>query len=553
MPLKTEYIISVLKQGDGAAQAVGDFQKVGVAAAATNVAIGTTAKESTSNMKSASMAIKQSLSLIGLYAFPEATLAAHALGAGLKAIKASALALNITFTTVGVAVAGVAAAIAMAIQVMRLFGAVVVETQTDADLLFSNQKMFDNLKRFIDQFEAAGRLTAEKANELRTELRASESLRDDPAAESRALRVVSQQLVGVSSQIAAEEKLKSLRREMQEDLLKGLDLERAKNQDTYDERIKQITEEEKRSKTRLETERALAQQALDVQNRRANIQEGRKANELFGQLSGATLDEFSARRLAAQRKYIDQMAEIERFEAEGIISEERKNQLLELNVAARKKEEIVIAELEKKASVLGQIEEHAAQQFATGFSNAFLDFVSGTKSAEDAFKEFAASFLRAIAEMIMQTLILRALKSAFGLGAAEGGVFLAAQGGVFPRMMAVGGVATVAQPTYFPRFNVVAGEAGPEMLTVLSRPRLMQLGGVEAAVGNAGSQRLAITDAAALSDRATKGGMAEIAIRLSPGLEASITQNSIEGARIRIVRDMHEDSDLSQATRKLVS
>ena len=101
---------------------------------------------------------------------------------------------------------------------------------------------------------------------------------------------------------------------------------------------------------------------------------------------------------------------------------------------------------------------------------------------------------------------------------------------------------------------MVAGEAGPEMLTVLSRPRLMQIGGVEAAVGNAGPHRLAITDAADLAGRSNNGGgAAEIVIRLSPGLEADITKNSIEGARIRIVRDMHEDSELSQTTRKLVS
>ena len=51
------------------------------------------------------------------------------------------------------------------------------------------------------------------------------------------------------------------------------------------------------------------------------------------------------------------------------------------------------------------------QSFAGGVTNAFSDFVTGTQSAKDAFAQFAADFLKQIAQMILQQTILNALKS----------------------------------------------------------------------------------------------------------------------------------------------
>ena len=86
----------------------------------------------------------------------------------------------------------------------------------------------------------------------------------------------------------------------------------------------------------------------------------------------------------------------------------------------------------------------AGESFATGFTDAFMEFAEGTKSAEEAFKQFAASFLREIAKMIMQQLILNAVKAAgssfFGMAAANGAVW---EGGFTP--FADGGV--VNKPT----------------------------------------------------------------------------------------------------------
>lgn len=61
-----------------------------------------------------------------------------------------------------------------------------------------------------------------------------------------------------------------------------------------------------------------------------------------------------------------------------------------------------------------EIAVYAVTDFSEGFGNAFMDFIEGTKSAEQAFKEFAVSFLRQVARMIVQALILKAIQMAIG-------------------------------------------------------------------------------------------------------------------------------------------
>jgi hypothetical protein len=197
-----------------------------------------------------------------------------------------------------------------------------------------------------------------------------------------------------------------------------------------------------------------------------------------------------------------------------------------------------------------QMENQAAQNFAGGFSDAFLSFVQGTKSAEQAFGEFAASFLADIGRMIMQQMVLNMIKSAVfgGGGTAVAG---AASGGFFPIMAASGlaGVSSVSSPTYFPKFNVVAGEAGREMLTVLARPRFMDVGGMQAIVGQAGRNTLAITNASDLASRGGVSGSAVIEIQPAPGYEATITANAIQGAVLKVTSDLGQHTPLRQAAK----
>lgn len=78
---------------------------------------------------------------------------------------------------------------------------------------------------------------------------------------------------------------------------------------------------------------------------------------------------------------------------------------------------------------LGVTAAQAADMFASGMTEAIDGFVSGTKSAQDAFREFAADFLRQIALMIIKQQILNALKS-MGGGAGGFASLFAHTGGV---------------------------------------------------------------------------------------------------------------------------
>jgi ribosomal protein S28E/S33 len=69
-------------------------------------------------------------------------------------------------------------------------------------------------------------------------------------------------------------------------------------------------------------------------------------------------------------------------------------------------------------------------------TNAIMDFATGAASAEEAFANFASSFLLGMAEMITQQLVFNAISGGAGLfgfadgGTAEGGMSLFANGGV---------------------------------------------------------------------------------------------------------------------------
>jgi hypothetical protein len=90
-------------------------------------------------------------------------------------------------------------------------------------------------------------------------------------------------------------------------------------------------------------------------------------------------------------------------------------------------------------------------------TDAFMGLIDGSKSAKQAFGEMALSILKAIAQMIVEMLVLKLIQSTmgmFGVPMASGGVMPAAAGGVIP--LASGGVmdrslgvqGVVKQPTY---------------------------------------------------------------------------------------------------------
>ena len=104
----------------------------------------------------------------------------------------------------------------------------------------------------------------------------------------------------------------------------------------------------------------------------------------------------------------------------------------------------------------------AASEFATGFTDAFYEFAEGTKSAKEAFQAFAASFLKNIAKMIMQQLILNAIQKAAGSyfgGIGGGGSAYTAGQGYTATPRASGGP-MMAGKTY------LTGENGPELISL---------------------------------------------------------------------------------------
>lgn len=132
-------------------------------------------------------------------------------------------------------------------------------------------------------------------------------------------------------------------------------------------------------------------------------------------------------------------------------------------------------------AVLG-IGQSIQDSFVNGLADAFSAFIEGTATAEEAFKQFATSFLKEITAMIIKAVLLYTIQSALGMGGGAGiniggmtfgGLF--AKGGVFSRgrelnKFASGGI--VNGPTLFPMAGGstgLMGEAGPEAIVPLTR------------------------------------------------------------------------------------
>jgi hypothetical protein len=185
-------------------------------------------------------------------------------------------------------------------------------------------------------------------------------------------------------------------------------------------------------------------------------------------------------------------------------------------------------------------------------AQALYDWISGTKSAKNAFRDMAKDILMQLAKMEFQQAIMNSLLVVEHMLLGDGGVRFAAKGGTFggggPRY-AANGIQSVSSPTYFPKFNVVAGEAGREMLTVLARPRMMSIGGMEAVVGDAGGRKLAIADPAALGGGGV-GGRIRIEISHSEDSKAKIIEQSVQRAEVHLIRQSKNNTPYRAAHRE---
>lgn len=123
-----------------------------------------------------------------------------------------------------------------------------------------------------------------------------------------------------------------------------------------------------------------------------------------------------------------------------------------------------------------------------------------------------------------------------------------------PATTGLAGVGEVSSATYFPKFNVLAGEAGREMMTVLAKPRFMNMGGMQAVIGNAGGNRLALTNADELAQRNQGGGRnvnghIVLEVRGNQEFEARLVSTAVNGAEVRVTQNMNRSTRLRQATR----
>ena len=294
-----------------------------------------------------------------------------------------------------------------------------------------------------------------------------------------------------------------------------------------------------------------AQKAADARRRLGMIDRDRAVADSVAALENpndlSTSSKKEDARNTAWRRYSEDLKNYNQLLKEGMITQEQSDDLSAQSAIAQNER---LLQIKSSFTEMQQMGQRVVLEFASGFSNAFVSFLDGTKSAKEAFSDFARSFLSDIARMIMQQLILNAIKST-GWGKA----LFSAEGGMYPRMMAAGGmqgVVDVSSPTYFPKFNVLAGEAGREMMTVLARPRMMEVGGMQAVVGSAQGQQLAITSADQLAER-RGGGVVDIRVTLGPELRAEIVNQSIEGARVTVAQDMRQDTPISRGVKGLTA
>lgn len=300
---------------------------------------------------------------------------------------------------------------------------------------------------------------------------------------------------------------------------------------------------------RHEQNRAVMEAERDMQNQIAE-----------GQLRGIELEMFQSE--AAHEKRIDALQQL-KFE-----DEDRYNRLIELENQLYAVEQERIRKShdanERFKVQMREVGRVAQESFAGGLAGAIVD---AFEEGDRAFEKFAANFMKQIAQMILQALILRAIQSGLGAMGFGGGGAKAANGGFFiAAASGVQGVESIDSPTYFPRFNVLAGEAGREVMTVLANPRLANINGAMAQIGSVNGRQMAIVPATALAKGGSVGGdftggnggnggggKVEIEIHLAPGLVESIKSEATEQATVRVVRDMQQDTPLSAATKRLVS
>lgn len=164
----------------------------------------------------------------------------------------------------------------------------------------------------------------------------------------------------------------------------------------------------------IENERSLSISALNVKQAELDAQKAQ------GQI---TQSQYDAQSLAiAQQRYAVEMqilqAQLARLQTAPQTLEVQKQILATQQQIAAVNMAKPLSDAQQASiswgETLTEIKNSAVNGLANGLTDAMLSVADGTKKAKDAFKDFAVQFLKDIAKMIIQALILKAVKWAFG-------------------------------------------------------------------------------------------------------------------------------------------
>jgi len=552
--LRTEYQVVLTRMGDGAIEAqtqLETLQQTVQQNSAQLQAFSGTGKSTSLVLKSLGSVAQ----LAGLQHFPQLTMAAVLAKRSLDGIRASGVQLQANLMTVGAGVAGVAALVYSAVEAWRAYAAEQDEIASKALLDASLKQSADSLRERVTVLRQTGEITIETYDRLWRMLRGSGNLQgvrdflktsgQETADQAIARAKRAEELQASLAAITNDKTLAELKDQLTDKLAKELQL--------YMElhRAGQLTNKETAAYNVEATTRA--NQSLVALNKQlttetiAALQRKQHREDLLDELDcGFTLEQQEDRLIEKKREFIalyEQLAQTGRISWEELVKseEEAENAALQGMVALEQAAQKQKATMTDMQSLGVEIKQLFARDLSTAMVQAFTE-------GGQAFQKMAAQFLAKVGQMILEMQILRMMEF-FGLQG--GGMVFAASGGFFPRFAAAG-IQTVSSPTYFPKFNVVAGESGREMLTVLARPRFMDLGGMEAVVGQAAGQRLAIANAEQLAARGGAGGSVQIHVSMEPGLRADIVGSSIQGAVVKVTQEMGRDTRLSRVTKQVM-
>ncbi len=621
MPNTVQYVVEVLKQGDGAAIAGKEFaavQQQMVSAQKVAAQTSTAFSAQNSQLKNLGLASKAlradmhalagSLTLVGLNAAPQLTAGVYTATAAFKALKATSTLLGLQLSAAIPIMGAVAAAAGgtayawytyneaqkrlleteknlrlqdvslaeslkntIAIQVRHS-----VITRELADVLLTLRNRYLEVKDAAAQaagieglsktLRAAGPLVDVKL--FQTQATGREQIGQAQSAFNAAQLAVSyeQELVNFDQYLALREKKAKEASDVTIQYLREMLIDANQYEAAAIGAQIQVTEInlktaleglDKERFAHIKQDNAAANAALleRAQNEMAAL---RSIGDLQRQIADANLTGVAKLIAANNAQYEQRINQISQMKSLG---EDEYFALIGLAKQLRDVDEARIAyensSLGKANQDIIDFTEQSKRIISQGLASGIVDAFRTGKFEAD---KFFADLFAQIAQIALEKSILRLLDSLFST-AALGGQFasLAALGGQFSLIKAAGGVpgvSSVSAPTYFPNFNVLAGEAGREILTVLSKPRMMDIGGLAAQVGYAGPNRLAIADADQLASRMGRGGAGgEITIRLVPSPEsrAEIIHSSIEGAVVRVVQDAQRDTPINSAIRKVLA